>query len=69
MTGLQRVLKSCGSMILKDADGNKTVWVWDYANDKARRKDEMTKKETVASEKMRRQQIKNTIQKYEGQGQ
>jgi major membrane immunogen (membrane-anchored lipoprotein) len=51
MTGLQKILKQVGSMIVTGEDGKNVVWLWDYANDKPRLKSEMTKKEIKASEK------------------
>lgn len=51
MGGLQNLLKQFGSIICKGEDGKSVVWLWDYANDKARLKDEMTKEEIQNSEK------------------
>jgi hypothetical protein len=59
--GLQRVLKSVGSMIVQGEDGKNVVWMWDYVNDKARLKSEMTKEELNASEKAKWEGIKKTI--------
>lgn len=53
MGGLQRILKICGSMIVQGEDGKKVTWVWDYKNDKARLKSEMTKDELAESEKVK----------------
>jgi hypothetical protein len=50
MTGLQKVLKSVGSMVVKSGDKSVT-WVWDYANDKPMIKSEMTKEQLAESEK------------------
>ena len=51
MAGLQRLLKMYGQISVQDATGKKVLWLWDYANDKARLKSEMTKDEIMASEK------------------
>ena len=51
MSGLQKILKSHGEMHITDATGKKTVWLWDYANDKPRIKSEMTGEEIAASER------------------
>ena len=59
MAGLQKVLKLYGSMIVEGNDGKKAVWLWDYANDKARLKSEMTQDEIMASEKAKWMNIKN----------
>jgi hypothetical protein len=48
--GLQNILKSYGEMKIS-SEGKTVIWVWDYANDKARIKSEMTKEEISASEK------------------
>ncbi len=63
MAGLERLLKLYGSIICKDADGKSVVWLWDYANDKARLKTEMTKEEITASEKAKWSDIKNLLNK------
>lgn len=63
MAGLARVCKMCGSMTIKDAAGNETVWVWDYKNDKARLESEMTKDELSESEKAKWMSIKDQIKK------
>jgi hypothetical protein len=49
--GLQMILKMYGEMIVKGQDGKEVVWIWDYKNDKARIKSEMTKEEIKESEK------------------
>ena len=51
MSGLQKILKSHGEMHITDAAGKKTVWLWDYANNKPRIKSEMTGEEIAASER------------------
>ena len=43
--GLARICKMYGSMEVSDANGEKVIWLWDYANDKPRLKEEMTKEE------------------------
>ena len=53
MAGLSKILKMYGGMITKDKDGNKVVWAWDYAENKARIKSEMTKEQFAKSEKAR----------------
>lgn len=58
MGGLQRILKICGSMIVQGEDGKKVTWVWDYKNDKARLKSEMSKEELSESEKAKYNKIK-----------
>jgi hypothetical protein len=58
MAGLQRILKLHGSIICEGKDGIKEVWLWDYANDKARLKTEMTKEDIMASEKAKWSAIK-----------
>lgn len=51
MGGLATIVKHFGSMIVKGKDGKNVVWLWDYANERARLKEEMTKEEIAASEK------------------
>jgi hypothetical protein len=63
MSGLARICKLYGSMILQDKDGNKEVWLWDYKNDKPRLKSEMTKSEISESEKAKWMALKDEIQK------
>jgi hypothetical protein len=63
MSGLQRVLKLYGSMIVEGDDGKKAVWVWDYKNNKARLKSEMTKEEILESDKAKYSKIKDSIDK------
>lgn len=41
-----------------DNKGNSISYVWDYANDKARIKGEMTKEEIAASEKAKWMQLR-----------
>lgn len=48
MAGLARICKMYGSMQVIDENGKKVTWLWDYANDKARLKSEMTKEEIMA---------------------
>lgn len=61
MAGLQRVLKLYGSMICEGKNGSKVVWLWDYVNDKARKKKEMTKEEIEASEKTKWLAVKSQL--------
>jgi len=49
--GFQRILKIYGEFKATDSKGNSITHVWDYANDKARIKGEMTKEEIAKSEK------------------
>lgn len=58
MSGLGKILKLTGSIICKGNDGEKVVWLWDYVNDKARLKSEMTDEEIKASEKAKWMDIK-----------
>jgi hypothetical protein len=51
MGGLAKICKMYGSMEVRDANGKKVTWLWDYVNDKPRLKTEMTKDEIMASEK------------------
>lgn len=48
-------------MICEGEDGSKVVWLWDYANDKARLKTEMTKEEIMASEKAKWTAVKSQL--------
>lgn len=61
MAGLARICKMYGSIKVSDANGKKVTWVWDYKNDKARLKSEMTKEEISESEKAKYQQIKTKM--------
>jgi len=49
MSGLQRICKLHGSMIIK-SKGNTVTWLWDYVNDKPRLKSDMTTEEIMQSE-------------------
>lgn len=51
MAGLGRILKMYGKMNVTDKDGNKVVWIWDYAENKARLETEMTKEQFAKSER------------------
>ena len=51
MAGLGRILKMYGKMNVTDKNGNKVVWVWDYAENKARLETEMTKEQWANSER------------------
>jgi len=62
MTGLQKVLKATGKMIVQS--GNESVtWVWDYANDRPMIEKEMTKEEIKASEITKWMPLKKQITK------
>lgn len=63
MSGLQKILKIYGQMDMVDENGKKVVWLWDYANDKARLKSEMTKDEITESEKAKYVNLKSNIDK------
>jgi len=56
--GLARICKMYGSMEVSDANGEKVIWLWDYANDKPRLKEEMTKEEIAVSEKAKWNKLK-----------
>lgn len=58
MAGLARILKMHGRMQV-----NNVMWVWDYAQDKARLESEMTKEETKASEIAKWSAVKDQILK------
>jgi hypothetical protein len=58
MAGIARICKIYGSVEVKDSNGNKVIWLWDYANNKPRLKTEMTKDEIAASEKAKWMQLK-----------
>jgi len=51
MSGLGKILKMYGKMNVTDKNGNKIIWVWDYAENKARLESEMTKEQWAKSEK------------------
>jgi len=51
MAGLSNICKIYGSIKVSGASGKTVTWVWDYVNDIARPKHEMTKEEIAASEK------------------
>lgn len=53
MAGLRKLLKAYGEMKVQGI-----LWVWDYAKDAPRKKDEMTKEEWAASEKAKWKSIK-----------
>jgi hypothetical protein len=59
MGGLGKVLKMYGKMNVTDKNGNKVVWVWDYAENKARLETEMTKEQWTNSEKAKYQNFIN----------
>lgn len=62
MGGLLKVLKIYGQMTVTRADGKKTVWVYDNANDKAIVKEDMTPEQLKESEKAKYLKIKNAKQ-------
>lgn len=57
MGGLSKVCKIHGSLKVIDKNGKETVWIYDYINDRARLKSEMTKEEIKASEKARDKKV------------
>ncbi len=61
MGGLARICKLYGGMEFVDKDGNKTIYTYDYANDKPRIKSEMTKEEIMASEKAKWIKLKEQL--------
>ena len=61
MGGLSRFCKMYGSMEVSDANGKKVTWLWDYANDKARLKTQMTEDEILASEKAKWMGVKSKL--------
>jgi len=58
MTGLQKLCKLYGRFTAKDEHGAKVEWVWDYANDVALHKKDMTPERFAASERAKWKQIK-----------
>ena len=60
MSGLADICKIYGSMKVTDENGKSVIWVWDYKNNRARLKHEMTKEEIAESERVKWQQIKTT---------
>lgn len=63
MAGLARICKMCGGMKFKDKDGNVVEWIYDYARDEPRLKEEMTKEEMAASEKAKWEGIGKMLDK------
>ena len=61
MEKISRLWKLHGSMEVIDANGNKAIWLLDYANDKARLKTEMTEDEIMASEKAKWMGVKSKL--------
>ena len=61
MAGLAKLCKMYGSMEVSDANGKKVTWLWDYVNDKARIKTEMTEYEIMASEKAKWMGVKSKL--------
>jgi hypothetical protein len=62
MGGLARLCKMYGGMKFKDRHGKEVVYVWDYVRDEPRRKDEMTQDELLASDRAKREAIKERNQ-------
>ena len=56
--GFKRILKIYGEIKATDNKGNSVTHVWDYANDKARLKGEMTKEDLAKSEKAKWMQLR-----------
>lgn len=61
MSGLAKICKMYGRMVIADKDGNKFEWVYDYAKDKPRLKSEMTKQDIEASERAKYSTIKSEL--------
>ena len=59
--GLQRILKMHGKINVIDSKGKRIVYVWDYANNKARVEGEMTQDELAASEKAKWEKSRDSI--------
>ncbi len=57
MGGLAKLCKMYGRIDVK-VDGDVRIWVWDYANDKPRLKEDMSEEEIMASEKAKWMGIK-----------
>ena len=56
--GFKQILKIYGKIKITDANGNIVVHVWDYANDEARIKSEMTEDELASSKKAKLIQLR-----------
>jgi len=54
MAGLANILKLHGKMSVTGSNGKEVVWVWDYAQNRARVKSEMTRAEILASNEARK---------------
>lgn len=50
-----------GSIQVTGEDGNKVLWLWDYANDKSKLKTDISKEEIAASEKAKWMKIKSNM--------
>lgn len=61
MGGLSRIARIYGGIIVK-SDGKKVEYVWDYHQDKAIPKEEMTREMLALSEKAKWKKIKNQLQ-------
>lgn len=62
------ICKMYGSIRAKSFDGKTVTWLWDYVNDKPRRKDEMTKEEIAASEKEKWSKVKSLVDNNRADG-
>lgn len=65
MGGLSKICKIYGDMTVTDANGNKVEWVYDYKNDRARLKKEMTEEDFAESEKAKYDKLKQIHDKPE----
>lgn len=63
MSGLRWMCRLYGEMTFKDINGKTIHWVWDYAKDEPRLKDEMTAEEKIASERARWELMKSNFDK------
>jgi hypothetical protein len=61
MEKISRLWKLHGSIEFIYDNGNKEIWLWDYVNDKARLKTEMTEDEIMASEKAKWMGVKSQL--------
>lgn len=61
MAGLKMICKLCGGLRVKDEKGNVVEYVWDYKNDRAVTKAELTAERKAASEKAKWEKIQAEI--------
>ncbi len=61
MEKISRLWKLHGSIEFIYDNGNKEIWLWDYVNDKARLKTQMTEDEIMASEKAKWMGVKSQL--------